>query len=139
MQQNAIDMSYVGENRAYIRCNNCYQEVVTRVESRLSSDGWMWATMCCLFGSWIGSLIACFLPGFRNFTHSCPNCNAVVAVIKPTHRLVHWLILIVATVLCCAAIVATFTYFLLQVDWSKYFFLILFLWFFYFCSWILYS
>ena len=27
----------------------------------------------------------CCLPGFRQFTHSCPLCNAVAGIGKPSH------------------------------------------------------
>ena len=67
-----------------VRCNNCSQEQFTRVDSKVSSGGIMWAICCCCFGSWLLSLFVLCLDGFKEFTHYCPSCNALVGVYNPT-------------------------------------------------------
>ena len=69
-----------------VRCNNCSQEQFTRVESKVSSGGMMWAILCCCFGSPLLSFFVLCLDGFREFTHYCPSCNAWVGTYKPIHR-----------------------------------------------------
>ena len=46
-----------GQEPAQVQCSNCHQMASTRVESSVSSEGWMFACCCCLFGSWITSLL----------------------------------------------------------------------------------
>merc|ERR1712029_46427 len=56
----------------FVDCRSCFRQVTTEVTSEVSPRGWMWAILCCLFGSWILSyLVNCF-PGFRRYTHTCP-------------------------------------------------------------------
>ena len=46
-----------GKEPAQIQCPNCHQQVITKVESSVRSEGWMFACCCCLFGSWLTSLL----------------------------------------------------------------------------------
>ena len=46
-----------GKDPAQIQCTNCHQQITTRVESSVSSDGWVFACCCCLFGSCLTSLL----------------------------------------------------------------------------------
>ena len=83
----------LGQESAKIICQNCFYEVhqnrirrstidlvihyqvSTRVDSTVSTSGWAWAIICCFCGSWIASCLVNCLPGFRKYTHSCPNCK----------------------------------------------------------------
>ena len=51
-----LDMIF-GQKRAQIQCSKCHQQITTRVEASVSSGGWMFACCCCLFGSWLTSLL----------------------------------------------------------------------------------
>ena len=65
----------LGQNSTRTFCGNCQSEVLTNVNSSISSRGWVWAILCCLCGTiWISLLALCF-PGFRKFSHTCPNCR----------------------------------------------------------------
>ena len=51
-----LDMIF-GQKRAQIQCSKCHQQITTRVEASVSSDGWLFACCCCLFGSSLTSLL----------------------------------------------------------------------------------
>ena len=53
-----------GKDPAQIQCTNCHQQITTRVESSVSSDGWVFACCCCLFGSWLTSLMVNIYPKY---------------------------------------------------------------------------
>ena len=69
-----------------VSCQNCGAEVRTEVKKELSQwFGWIWviflafvASPCC----WI----PCVLDGFHDFTHRCPNCNAIIGKSTPDDR-----------------------------------------------------
>merc|ERR1712098_1035625 len=44
-----------GQDSVNISCKNCYNLISTRVDSSISQSGWIWAIVCCCFGSWIAS------------------------------------------------------------------------------------
>ena len=46
-----------GKDPEKVTCGNCNQEITTRVEDSVSKEGYMFAYCCCLFGSWITSLL----------------------------------------------------------------------------------
>ena len=69
----------------FVDCRSCFRQVTTEVTSEVSPRGWMWAIVCCLFGSWILSyLVNCF-PGFRRYTYTCPKCRTIIAQTEPKH------------------------------------------------------
>jgi len=74
----------LGETSTRTFCNNCHNEVNTRVRDEISVKGWIWGVVCCCF---LGCyLFACFIfcfPGFKKYTHTCPNCNAIIGVVEP--------------------------------------------------------
>ena len=59
-------------------CSNCTNELFTRVNSKISSNGIVWAICCCCVGFW--PLIFCVFcaDGFRQFEHYCSSCNALL-------------------------------------------------------------
>ena len=46
-----------GQEPLQLRCSNCHQVITTRVESNVRSEAWIFASFCCLFGSWLTSLL----------------------------------------------------------------------------------
>lgn len=78
-----------GKEPKHMKCNNCFREVTTRVEASVRDSGWWFAFCCCLFGSWINSLLVCCLPGFRQFSHSCPLCKVILGTARPKHSDAH--------------------------------------------------
>merc|ERR1712227_440961 len=80
----------------------------TRDDSSISSRGWTWAIICCFCGSWIASCLVNCLPGFRKYTHSCPNCNALIREVEPNHKTYHKIILAVAVLLVIAPLAFLF-------------------------------
>ena len=48
-----------GQDPIKIKCTNCQQAVITRVEDSIKSEGWMFACCCCIFGSWLVSFLVC--------------------------------------------------------------------------------
>ena len=46
-----------GQEPVKVQCSNCHQQTRTRVVASVSSQGWMFACCCCLFGSWLTSLL----------------------------------------------------------------------------------
>ena len=46
-----------GQEPVQIQCRNCDQVTTTRVEGSIKSEGWMFGICCCLFGSWLTSLL----------------------------------------------------------------------------------
>jgi len=73
----------IGKDSVMVRCSNCQRDNFTRVESKVSSNGMLWAILCCCFGSWLLSLLVLCMEGFREFFHYCPSCNSVIAIYKP--------------------------------------------------------
>merc|ERR1712079_409384 len=61
--------------------------------------GWCFAITCCLFGSWLASLLVRCLPGFRRFTHLCPLCRALIGEAQPSHSGKHIALIIFVTIL----------------------------------------
>ena len=59
-------------------CSNCTYEQFTRVNSKVSCNGIVWAICCCFFGFW--PLIYCVwcAEGFRKVEHYCPTCNGLL-------------------------------------------------------------
>ena len=57
-------------------------QVWTRVEARVKTEGWMFCLLCCLCGSWLVSLLVLSLPGFRKFSHYCPQCRRVQCLLN---------------------------------------------------------
>merc|ERR1712045_191254 len=79
-------------------CSCCQQKVQTNISSEISCSGWTFAIICCLLGSCILScLVPCF-PGFRKYTHSCPECRAILAQAEPKHSTIQLLTLVLTTV-----------------------------------------
>ena len=73
----------IGKNSVMVRCSNCQRDNFSRVESKVSSNGMVWAILCCCFGSWLLSLLVLCMEGFREFLHYCPSCNSIIAIYKP--------------------------------------------------------
>ena len=66
------------------RCTKCSIEQFTRVDSKVSDNGWGWAILSCCFGCQLLSLLVLFVDGFRVYTHYCPSCNNVLGTYKST-------------------------------------------------------
>jgi len=66
-----------------VRCTICQKENFSRVESKVSSNGKVWAILCCCLGSWLLSLLVLWMEGFKEFHHYCPACNSMIATYKP--------------------------------------------------------
>merc|ERR1712059_140528 len=81
-------------------CSQCNREIVTLVESSMTSAAWAWCIICCLIGGGlITALVACCLNGFKEFKHYCPKCRSLIGVYNPTLTGCEILILILATCL----------------------------------------
>merc|ERR1711915_90758 len=65
-------------------CHSCQQEVVTRVESTLTSIAWAWC-LCCFFcgAGLIPGLVGLCIPAFKEFRHFCPKCRQLLVVYNP--------------------------------------------------------
>ena len=72
-----------GKDPVRTKCQNCFAEIFTRVDNRITSGGKFWAIFCCCFGSWLLSLMVFCVEGFREFIHLCPSCNRYIATYKP--------------------------------------------------------
>ena len=66
-----------------VNCKQCKRENFTKVENKVHSNGIAWAIICCCCGSWLLSLLVLCMDGFKEFTHYCPSCNAVIGIYKP--------------------------------------------------------
>jgi len=73
-----------GKFSASLICLSCHRQPVwTNVEPRISSPGWVWATICFFCGSpWLSLLVRC-LDCFREWSHTCPRCGKELAVYSP--------------------------------------------------------
>ena len=87
-----------------VQCTNCHQDITTRVEDSVRSDGWVFFLCCCLFGSWLTGLLVGCLPGFRKFTHYCPKCKAVLGIGEPSHSCGHVALIIILSLITFAFI-----------------------------------
>ena len=69
-----------------VSCQNCGAEVRTEVKKELSP--WFgWITVAILaFVSTCFCWIPCVMDGFHDFTHRCPNCNAIIGKSTPDDR-----------------------------------------------------
>ena len=59
-------------------CSNCQREIFTSVEKKISGRGVLWAVLCCFFLSFYLSLLVLFMDVFKEFTHYCPACSAII-------------------------------------------------------------
>merc|ERR1712024_288803 len=81
----------------FVFCSFCQKKVKTNISSEISCSGWTYAIICCLLGSCILScLVPCF-PGFRRYTHSCPECRAILSQAEPKHSTIQLLTLVLTT------------------------------------------
>ena len=81
-----------------VNCKQCRRENFTKVESKVHSDGKAWAILCCCCGSWLLSLLVFCMDGFREFSHYCPSCNAVIGTYKPKFSGAQIVMLILLTI-----------------------------------------
>ena len=65
------------------RCGNCFADQYTRVDSHISSEGWLWAFLCFCFGSWIISIVILCMDAFKEWDHVCSSCHRYLATYKP--------------------------------------------------------
>merc|ERR1712038_59631 len=100
----AISVMEFGTEPVQLSCYNCHRQIVTDVTSGISSSGWCFALTCCLFGSWLASLLVKCLPGFRRFTHLCPLCRALISEAEPKHSGKHIALIIFASILALAVV-----------------------------------
>jgi len=75
--------SEFGTTSVVTNCTRCHQTVTTRVDNSIKDNGWLWCILCSLCFSWIIGCLACWMNGFKKFTHTCPKCGHVLAVVKP--------------------------------------------------------
>ena len=80
---NSSNNSELKTDSVMVKCKQCRRENFTKVESKVHSDGIAWAILCCCCGSWLLSLLVICMNGFREFSHYCPSCNAVIGTYKP--------------------------------------------------------
>ena len=92
----------IGKDSVMVRCTNCQKENFSRVESKVSSNGMVWAILCCCFGSWLLSLLVLYMEGFREFSHYCPSCNKIIAIYKPKFSSGKICLLVLGTVMIIA-------------------------------------
>merc|ERR1712088_634089 len=88
-----------GPEPVQLSCWSCHRQIVTDVSSEMTSSGMCFAFCCCIFGSWLASLLACCLPGFKKFTHRCPLCRALIGEGEPSHSGKHIALIIFVTIL----------------------------------------
>ena len=88
-----------------IQCTNCRELITTRLESSVRAEGWVFAICCCLLflGCGVPCLLVCCLPGFRQYTHYCPLCNAILWTDKPEHSRCNIALLIILSLIIIAA------------------------------------
>ena len=53
-------------------------------------------------------LQVCCLPGFRQFTHICPMCNAILGTGKPSHKAGHFALIVILSLITMAVILFIF-------------------------------
>ena len=75
----------LGKESVQIHCNSCNKEINTKVNGKVSSNGIIWALLCCCCGGPLSlwPLVLC-LDGFKIYGHSCPTCNAFIGNYKPS-------------------------------------------------------
>ncbi len=80
-----VDEKQLGRRSVKIYCNNCSEDQLTRVESKITSAGWMWAGItCCILYNPFLCLLPCCLPHFREYSHYCKSCRTFLGVYRPT-------------------------------------------------------
>ena len=68
---------------AIVNCTNCNLQVTTNVDKKVTGNGWIWAILCCCFGSWVLSLLVMCMDIFWKFIHYCPRCSNKLAEYSP--------------------------------------------------------
>jgi lipopolysaccharide-induced tumor necrosis factor-alpha factor len=78
-QQQPTSFVMVGKTPVQTTCNNCKNQVVSRVEKKLRSKAyWIGLLLCCL-GCDLGCcLIPCCLDSMKTFHHTCPSCQGYI-------------------------------------------------------------
>ena len=82
----------------YVCCPTCLQKVKAIISSEISSSGWAFLFISCFLGPCILScLVPCF-PGFRRYTHTCPECQTVINQTEPKHSTIQLVTLVITTI-----------------------------------------
>ena len=69
----------VGRVPLTVTCPNCQAQVTTTITSDTSALQYISAGAICFFGFWLGCCLIPFcIDSWRDVTHYCPNCNAVI-------------------------------------------------------------
>ena len=100
----------IGKDSVMVHCSNCRRNNFSRVESKVSSNGMVWAILCCCFGSWLLSLLVLCMEGFREFSHYCTSCNSLIAIYKPkfSSGLICLLVLMTVAIIALQIVVIIF-------------------------------
>merc|ERR1719226_92566 len=76
----------LGKESEAVSCLNCRAEVRTTVKRELSQSGWIWSFVLCCFAGLICTCVPCCMDAFYDYTHQCPNCNAIIGKSTPDDR-----------------------------------------------------
>ncbi len=79
-KQQPMNIIMVGKTPVQTTCNNCRNQVVTRVEKK--KKGKVYCISCLVFFTVVGALGCCLIPccvdSLKVFHHTCPNCKSYI-------------------------------------------------------------
>merc|ERR1712080_247232 len=81
--QNVYNIYTLEKYSANVHCSYCSNNIFTRVERKISSNGMAWAILCFFCGSWCLCLLVFCVDRFREFIHYCSVCNSLLGTYKP--------------------------------------------------------
>ncbi|XP_055753716.1 lipopolysaccharide-induced tumor necrosis factor-alpha factor homolog-like [Salvelinus fontinalis] len=75
----------LGRSEGMTTCTSCQQQVMTNVTYKVGAFAWLSCILFILCGLVVGCcLIPFFLKHFKDVYHSCPRCNRIIHVEKPS-------------------------------------------------------
>ena len=73
-----VDAPKLGVKTTWVTCPKCKELVPTVVESVAGRWAWFCGLLITILGFWCFACVPCCLRSCRIYTHTCPNCKALV-------------------------------------------------------------
>ncbi|KAJ8284044.1 hypothetical protein COCON_G00028940 [Conger conger] len=75
----------LGRSPGMMTCTSCQQQVMTNVTYKVGAFAWLMCFVFIFCGLFVGCcLIPFFVKHFKEVYHSCPRCNGILHVDKPS-------------------------------------------------------
>ncbi|XP_025193824.1 lipopolysaccharide-induced tumor necrosis factor-alpha factor homolog [Melanaphis sacchari] len=77
-----LNLPPLGPRSVQLTCPTCKSLVMTRIEEESSSSAYLCCMLMFIVGCFVCSCLPLCMDNFKNYKHSCPNCNAFLGLYK---------------------------------------------------------